>query len=337
MQIGYMLNIKKPNRTTRLLAKTCKYYNIELVFFNEHDVDLEKEIITGQVLNNNRWKKIELKTPPPYIDIAPYFFKFKELISFLKEKSQLSIPDRPGSKTSIFSKIKEDGDYADLLIPYKKYRGYNDVLEMIDEHGKVILKPIFGSKGNNVYQVSKKRRKFVVNHLNETKKYSKRKFKQLLSSKFKKDRTIIQKYIISRTNKDEPFDCRVRLEKNGKGEWKTAIFLVRIGSNNKIVSNVKRGGSVSKLSSFLKGNFPDNAEEIETNIKNIARQFPPKLEEMLDQNLVGLGLDLGIDQTGKPYLFEVESAPGYEFGAAEVITLKVDYYNYIKKKLKNKK
>ncbi|MFA1821436.1 YheC/YheD family protein [Virgibacillus oceani] len=328
MQIGYMN--KNTSKTTKLLAKACKYYDIDLIYFNENNVDLDKEIIYGKKLVNNKWETIEMKEIPPYIDIQPYFFKFKDLIKFLKKRSKLSINKRPGSKIKVFNKIKREGSFSHLLIPYEIYTGYEDVIRFIKQHKNIILKPIFGSKGKDVYKITREGRKFLVDYLDDKRKYNKRQFKSFLKNNIEEDRTVIQKYIISRTKKDEPFDCRVRLEKNGKGKWEVAIILVRIGSNNKIVSNVKRGGGVSKLPSFLKANFENRAGQIEENINKIAQEFPPKLEEILDQRLVSLGLDLGINQSGKPYLFEVETGPGFEFGSGEVVSLKVDHYNYIK-------
>lgn len=328
-----MKKLEKPNKNFKLLAKACKYYDIDLIYFNKHSVDLDNEIITGKKLINNKWKDIEIKELPPYIDIMPNFFRNKDLINFLKERTHLSITKSPGTKLEVFSKIKQEGSYARLLIPYRIYTEYKDILNFIKQHNKIVLKPIKGYQGKQVYKVTKKGSKFLVDYLDKSKEFNKRQFKEFLKENIEEDKTLIQKYITSRTKKSEPFDCRVRLEKNGKGKWQTAIILVRIGSNNKVVSNVKRGGSVSKLPSFLKANFDDKAEEIEREIQKIAKYFPPKLEVILNQNLVSLGLDIGIDYDGKPYIFEVETAPGYEFGAGEVVSLKADYYNFIKKNI----
>src|SRR5699024_7899679 len=110
---------------------------------------------------------------------------------------------------------------------------------------------------------------------------------------------ILQKYVISRTLAGEPFDCRIRLEKNGRGKWAVAIYLVRIGSNQKVVSNVAQGGRVTSLRSCLETNSPDVEAQRRESIKVIAKSLPYKIESLYNVALSSLGLDIGTDRGGK--------------------------------------
>nr|WP_255259908.1 YheC/YheD family protein [Lentibacillus sp. CBA3610] len=142
--------------------------------------------------------------------------------------------------------------------------------------------------------------------------------KQLFDTTWHNDGYILQKYIHSKTKLGDPFDCRIRLEKNGRGFWEVAVYLVRIGSNQKVVSNVAQGGSVSRLRPFLESNFKENMESIKASIENIANKLPYKLESIFQQNLISLGLDIGIEKGGQIYLFEVETGPANEFAMGEI-------------------
>lgn len=124
--------------------------------------------------------------------------------------------------------------------------------------------------------------------------------------------------------------------KNGKGKWAVPIYLVRIGTNQKVVSNVAQGGSVTTLKPFLEANFPKNAEEIREKIKQIAKTLPYKVEELFGRNLTSMGIDIGIDKNSRElFLFEVETGPGFEFAIGELALVKSEYYKYILNKINN--
>lgn len=140
-------------------------------------------------------------------------------------------------------------------------------------------------------------------------------------------------FTITLTKSEEPFDCRIRLEKNGSGKWTVAIYLIRIGSNQKVVSNVAQGGSVSGLKPFLEANYGEKAEDIRDSIESLAKSLPNKIEKKFNTNLTSLGIDIGIDLDGKLYLFEIETGPGFEFALGEIALMKSEYYKYILNKL----
>src|SRR5699024_8239517 len=195
----------------------------------------------------------------------------KEVTQFLRENSTLST-DSIGTKDEIYNKIRQDGDFAHLLILTSKYSNFEEFLDFINMHKTIVIKPKAGLRGHNIYMVKQLRRnKFLISYQQTEEKVSKEKLKQLYDDTWHGDRHILQKYIISRTKSGDPFDCRVRLEKNGRGKWSVAIYLVRIGSNQKVVSNVAQGGSVSTLTAFLEGNFPEEKDRLKESIRRIAK------------------------------------------------------------------
>ncbi len=115
MLIGFMRNIQKPQKFVRLLAKTTKYNGIDLVYFTANDVDIEREKINGRMLIENKWVRQEVPIPS-FVDINVYCFKHKRVINFLQSKSTLS-SGRFGPKDTVYQKVKEDGEFAHLIIP----------------------------------------------------------------------------------------------------------------------------------------------------------------------------------------------------------------------------
>lgn len=327
MIVGFMRNNPRPFGFVRILAKTSKYNNIDLVYFSPRDVDIEKEKINGKFLINNKWVPKEISVPT-FVDASPYSFKHKKVIDFLKRNSTIST-DSIGSKDETYDKLREDGEFSHLLIPTGEHIHFNDFLDFINKHKKVVVKPRDGLRGRNISMITKKWNKYKVSYQREERTINKKELEKLYNNSWGPENFILQKYVISRTKAGEPFDCRIRLEKNGKAKWAVAIYLVRIGSNQKVVSNVAQGGSVTSLKPFLEANFPDVKNQVRESIRKIAKTLPYKIESLYDVNLSSLGLDIGINKSGKLYLFEVENGPGFEFGEGHVASLKSEYYKYI--------
>lgn len=332
MIIGFMRNNPKPFEMVRLLAKTSKYNDIDLVYFSPRDVDIEREVISAKFLMNNRWVEKEIPVPK-FIDASPYSFKYKKVIRFLEKNSTLSTGPI-GSKEMIYNKVWEDGEFSHLLIPTGEHSNFEDFLSFINEHGSIVVKPKDGLRGRRIHKVQKQRNKFLVSYQQEEKKMKRKELEALYEDEWGPNNYILQKYISSNTRAGDPFDCRIRLEKNGRGRWAVAIYLIRIGSNQKVVSNVAQGGSVTSLKPFLAANFPDKKDEIRAEIRQIAKTLPYKFDSLYDVNFSSLGLDIGIDQNGKLYLFEVENGPGFEFGEGQIASIKSEYYKYIANSLK---
>lgn len=330
--IGFMRNGRKPFRYVRLLAKTCKYNDIDLMYFSPRDVDIENNSIKGQFLIENKWMTKNVPVPA-FIDTTPYSFKNSKVIEFLKENSKLST-DKIGSKDEIYNKIREDGEFTNLLIPTGNNENFSEFKDFLQKYGTIIVKPKSGLRGHNIYMVKQlRRKKFIISYKQNEDKVSSKDLQAFYEEHWATGKHIIQKYVASRTKSGDPFDCRIRLEKNGKGKWSVAIYLIRIGSNQKVVSNVAQGGSVSRLKPFLEANFPEHKDRLEENIKQIAKTLPYKFETMFDAPFSSLGLDIGIDQDANLYLFEVENGPGTEFGEGQIASIKSEYYKYISDKL----
>ncbi|BAC14869.1 YheC/YheD family protein [Oceanobacillus iheyensis] len=333
MYLCYMRNYKKPFEFVRLLAKASKYYGIDIIYCHPSQVDTTEGKISGKILLNNRWESITVPIPE-YIDLNAYCYKYKETIDYLKKKSTLSSPRRFGSKESVYKKLIDDGQFAKIVPPTLLINSENDFRLLIEDYNKVILKPKKGHKGQGIYKINIVEDNYHVTQDCEEKIFNQSEMESFLQKQIIPNNYLGQKYVESTTSNGDPFDCRIRLEKNGEGKWEVVVYLVRIGSGNKVVSNVSQGGSVNKLLPFIKYNYPDNWNEIKEQIDYIAENLPEKIEQLFNKKTSFLGIDLGIDKGGSVYLFEVNSAPGVEFGEGELANIKSDYYNYI---LKNKK
>lgn len=139
----------------------------------------------------------------------------------------------------------------------------------------------------------------------------------------------MQKYINSRTNNNDPFDCRVIVQKNRHGKWEIAQILIRTGIGQKVVSNTSKGGGISYPKQFLKHNFKDQWKEVYKDIKNSSLKLAYKFEEIKKTPTMDLGLDIGIEKDGSLYLFEINNGSNIKRLVAESAILRVEYYLYL--------
>ncbi|MEC5423489.1 YheC/YheD family protein [Virgibacillus sp. C22-A2] len=327
MLVGFMRNYRKPLKLARLVAKMSKCNNVDLVYFTAADIDINRKKINGKILVNDKWITKEVGIPA-FIDISALCFKYKEEVQFLRENSILSTERLP-SKYKVDKKIKRDGEFSHLIIPSGTFTNFNDFHEFLEHHVQIVLKPKNGQKGEGIYMLSKNESDYTLSYKNDETQISKEVLENFFEEEINKEKYIFQKFINSRSKTGDPFDCRIRLEKNGNGKWGVAINLVRIGTGQKVVSNVSQGGSVNKLNSFLRNNFEDKQDVIKTRIVDLAKTFPYKLERLFNRRFTSLGLDIGIDRDGNLYLFEINTAPGDEFALGEIALLKSEYYDYM--------
>ncbi|UJL45903.1 YheC/YheD family protein [Virgibacillus sp. NKC19-16] len=292
---------------------------------------MNQKTIKGKILIDNKWFKKEVPVPL-FIDVSVYSFKYKKQIKFLREHSHFTT-GRLASKEGANEKIKEDGEFAHLIIPTMSHTDFKNFSKFLKEHQQIVMKPRRGQRGEGIFMLAKNRNKYILSYDKKEEVLSKKDLKKFYEETLSERPYIYQKYIHSKTKFGDPFDCRIRLEKNGKGKWEVVINLIRIGSGQKVVSNVAQGGSVSELDPFLKANYGDKWESIKDSIIEVGRTFPYKLEKLFNQELGSLGIDIGIDQEGKLYLFESNNAPGTEFGEGAIALVKCDYYKYMLDKL----
>jgi len=340
MNIGIMRNYKKPSYLSELIAIYSKAYDINVLYMRPNDVNIKTGKVRALTLIKGKWIKINTDIPK-FIDISPFCFKEEnnEIMEYLRENTSLSDNGlRRTSKITFINRLKKDTDFNYLIIPTNKVNAINDVKEFIDRYKKIILKPSSGQFGANIFFLKYSDGKYVLLYGSEKQELNDDELLDFYRNNIEGKDYIIQKFINSKTKQGYPFDCRINMEKNNLGEWTVARKFIRIGIGQKVVSNISQGGAVSGLKSFLNANFQnDKAKEIERKLNVIAKTLPQKVEEMRRQELMIMGIDVGIDKDGSVYLFEVNSAPGTTQLRAQAAELRAQYYSYIRDRIQSER
>ena len=122
-------------------------------------------------------------------------------------------------------------------------------------------------------------------------------------------RYIIQPYLDLTSRKGQPFDVRVLMQKNGHGTWTLTGMAVRLGTPGALTSNLHGGGTAVPPLPFLLKEYGPDGKEIMEELAAASAFLPPLLEAACGR-LGELGLDFGIDSSGRIHLLEANSKPG---------------------------
>lgn len=319
--------------TMMLYAILSKHYELDMIFFDGDGINIEHETVTGLVLRDNEFVK-STKPIPKIINNTPYRNKNKELHKLLSNKSHFMF--KPfGGKMKEYRFFKEEGTLKNILIPSTRIKNVNHVLDFLNVNKKAIFKPLYSDQGQGIFSIEKKSEKvYVFENENDHILIPINEFDEFYKNNIRKKRLLMSKFIQSRTRNGHPFDIRIDFERNHLGEWAIAQKYARIGFNNKITSNLSMGGGTSKLNKFLKAEYNlKNRKLIMNQIEEIVAVLPSIVEKMVDFDFNSIGLDLGIDNGSKVYMFEINSFPGISNALGQVALLRTGYMRYYLDKL----
>lgn len=332
MLVGYMRNFRSPKFMADIIRAVAKSKNIDLLYFNAKDVNIEKNIIKGLLYIDNTWKRIDSRIPE-VIDVSASCLKHKNVINYLSQKAYLTENgNKRLSKDFLQEELVKDNKLKKYVIPSSNCNSLQVIDEFLNLYDEVVIKPVYSERGKGIYKIKKSDNGgYLIGHNKKQKKISNLELKDLYTNTISKRKHVIQKCINSKTLQGDPFDCRIHLEKNGLGNWEIAKSFIRIGIGQQVISNVNQGGGLSNTPVFLKSNYPDSYDDLSRRINEAGMKLAKKIEKLRGIELATLGLDVGITLDEELYVFEANSAPDPSFLKAEVAMLRTDYYQFLLK------
>jgi glutathione synthase/RimK-type ligase-like ATP-grasp enzyme len=175
----------------------------------------------------------------------------------------------------------------------------------LDRYQTVYVKPAIGSVGIGVARIERHNNayRFIAFRRNRT--LSRKRLMAEAARWVGKRRFIIQQGVPLARYQGKTFDIRVSVQKNGNQEWTVSGLVAKVANRANKLSNLARGGRAVPLSRALGPLFTaEQQKEVVERIKRaaveIARQYQRHFPSLAD-----LGLDMGIDRQGHPYLIEI--------------------------------
>jgi len=177
--------------------------------------------------------------------------------------------------------------------------------QFLDKYRIVYVKPSIGSVGIGVARIER--------HGNEYRFISSKKQRSLTRNQLLavvrkwvgNKRFLIQQGIPLARYRGKTFDIRVSVQKNGDREWTVSGLVAKVANQQNKLSNLSRGGRAVPLTEAIAETLPPEAhpqivEKISEAAVKIAMQYGNHFPSLAD-----LGMDMGIDDQGNPYLIEV--------------------------------
>ncbi|WP_172372045.1 YheC/YheD family protein [Sporosarcina jiandibaonis] len=332
MVIVGMLHYRKHPRKVKK-AYTCaavaKMEGIEFYYFSPNSVRFEEKIIYGYVFENGNWIQKEMAFPDVIYNASgmktaaqkKLYHQLKKIIPFTSHPI--------GNKMKVYRKIKEIPEFAHYLIPSENIKEPQAVFEALDEFNKVIVKPLSGSQGRGVMYIEKNGDKFDLVEGSESSLVDVTELHSKIKSVIEERAFLVQPYISSRTKDGLPFDFRIHVQKNGSGEWVITLIYPRIGSDHGIISNVSSGGYIGKLESFLDREYGSEGYDMKKILEHFAIRFSRKFDNTYKSQLDELGIDIGIDENKKPWIYEVNWRPGSVYRGLDAAMNTIPYAAYL--------
>jgi len=317
MLIGYMHYRKSPVGLNRAyaFAAAAGAEGAELLYFSPGAVDLEKSTINGYQYDGGQWKAI-VSRYPDVIYNTNSFSRDKQMtaVDVLQQATPFTSYSI-GSKMTVYQNLMRYQKYAGYLVPSEKVLSAEHVFAFLVKYPETILKPSWGHQGIDVCYVKKEGNSFRILSGTEEERLTAKSMVEFIDRKLAQEDYLVQPYINCRTRAGIPYDLRLHVQKGQGGKWVRPIIYPRISASGSIVCNIGQGGYWSELIGFLQREFGAQYYDIQKYIELFALQLARHMDE-IQQELYGeeldeLGIDIGLDENQKIFIYEVNWRPGH--------------------------
>jgi hypothetical protein len=313
----------------RSLCLAGQAADIGVFIFAPSLIDWERGLVTGYAHNDpvQRWAKSEYPLPAVVYDRCfPHTRDDYEAYRNVRVKLALTpgirmLGNALRNKWDIYRMMNRD-PLLKRHLPATRLLHTSAALERwLDDAGEAVLKPLDGSQGRGVLHVSKQQAPAMPNRYEITGRDMDnapivRKFagfeplRGWLRAFAEGRRYLIQRKLALTSNSGEPFDVRALMQKDGGGVWRLTGIAVRCGMPGGLTANLHGGGRAAEPEPFLRERFGrERAGALIDRLSCLAQRIPQVLESYCGR-LAELGIDFGIDDSGRIWIIEVNSKPG---------------------------
>ncbi|WP_202081374.1 YheC/YheD family protein [Caldalkalibacillus salinus] len=306
------------------LSRTGKQHGAIVFVFTPDDVHWENNSIHGSMYDFKKrtWKRALFPLPNVVYNRVPTrkseaLTKVQSCITRLKSAQGVTLFNPHFfNKQELFTLLQNEESIRPYLPDTKQLQSKNSLLDMLNKHKSVYLKPTKGKAGAGIIKVAynKEQQVYTINsQKGDTPKILKtRQFDQVWrwfqTNKYKSP-YLIQQAINLHQIKHCPFDFRVLLQKNNTGQWEVTGIGTRVAGVDRITTHVPRGGRIENPTHVLNQLYPTSqASMISKKLKTLAITIAKALEG--EYSYLGeMSMDIGLDTDSHLWFFEANSKP----------------------------
>jgi hypothetical protein len=287
------------------------------------------DYITGYFFQEDKWNKCKLPIPDVIynrihsrrLEASPAFQQFR------KQLQVDQIPmfnNRFLSKWEVYDVLMTEA-HLQPFIPISKLYSRKNLEEMVSDHAILFLKPIHGSQGRNIIRIEQKdyfsqldfsyfkekQNTLIVHNIDE--------LHETLAPYMRTSTYLIQQGIPFIHYQNRHMDFRILCHKNHQDAWIVTSVVARFSADKQFVSNIARGGETMRPLKALSLFFDSKTSKQQyLFIQELALEFASTISQNSEGLTGELGIDIGIDMNGNPWIIEANSKPSKNFEEQEI-------------------
>jgi hypothetical protein len=196
------------------------------------------------------------------------------------------------------------------------------LLKMIACHEDLFLKPINGSQGRDILCVQRKADRFHVslstrNGTENVEIPDRKELPAYLKNILKKQLYLLQQGIPLVKMDNRSIDFRILCHRSLQHKWSVTSCVARLSAQGHFAANLAAGGeTILPLQILCQFFEKEKAAARLDMIKELALEAAGCTAENCEDLIAELGIDIGIDNTGNPWIIEVNSKPSKNYHTA---------------------
>jgi glutathione synthase/RimK-type ligase-like ATP-grasp enzyme len=303
----------------RQLTWEGRKMGIEVFVFGVDEVDRKTKRIQGFTFDfqAEKWERKWF----PYPDMAIDRFRnlrpdaIKQLIAFRKDKLFPFTAHRLANKLKLYQSLLKVEKMKRWLPETIKYEGIQSLVSMLKKYQNVFVKPATGTGGRSILRVQRHLEGYETKGRDKKRKFTKFQARTLIQlqpvlDNWVGDRLyIVQQGIPLPQVEGRVYDFRILIQKTGYGKWDVTGMAARLAPKESVTSNIHGGGEAVLPEKLLSSSFTSQkVKEILGELERLAYTAAEACEAQYG-SMMELGLDVGIDEQGHPWIIEINSKP----------------------------
>lgn len=197
-------------------------------------------------------------------------------------------------------------------IPRTRLLKKNNLKKFLARYRVVFIKPVYGSFGNRIMKITKRRRSFLVQKERRVRKAGQSKVSRIVFRHVRKQPFMIQRGVSLMKIKGHPADFRLLMLRPGR-RWRAMGIMGKRAAGNLIVTNFHHGGKPARFRASLRRAGWSNAQinRVRRRIYRIGRQAAVTFSSRY-RHCRRLGIDIAIDARKRTWILEVNTNPFFD-------------------------
>lgn len=306
----------------REFTDACAQYGAHVFFFTPEDITANPTAVPGWTWQG-AWHRRNFPVPDVvYNRLTSRRYENRANVQqFMKEvkahHGTTVFNEKYLNKVEVFDTLQQEEALRDVLPESHLLKNYQTLKSMFSRHPILFLKPTGGSLGIGIIRVRYEAKGSYLCHYATLTGTRRQSFDSLpalfkaISGKLKTRRYQIQQGLNLAEINGRPIDFRAVVQRDGTGTWQITSIVCRIAGEAHFVSNLARGGTLSKVKdALMNSNVPVGLRTaVYAKLRRSALNIAKGIDAKIDAHFAELGIDLAVDKNGKVWLLEVNSKP----------------------------